>query len=494
VKSLLASLICTVVAGTAQAATLRVAIDTLPPSLGNPFRTALPPSMYATAAIFDALTVFDVDAKLQPALAVRWEPVDAVTWRFYLRPNVTFHNGAPFTADAVVNAVAYIASEEANREGTKRELWMLKSARAVDDLTVDIVTSEPVPTFPRAASGLAIAEPATWRKLGREAFSRAPIGTGPFMMAAMGVTEWKLKAYPQSWRAPKLTGLNIVALPDPSSRVQGLQARRLDIAMQLSPDNIAPIEAGGDRAHVGITPSAYGFSFITTRKGPFEDVRVRRAFNLAVDRARIIEGLLDGRTVPANQPAARMVYGYDPSIPAYGYDPAAAKKLLAEAGYPNGFSFTLDAMVGAVANDAAIFQQVQTDLRAIGVNMNVTTMPSAQFLNKTQRMDFEGDAFAVAWPTWPSLDVMRAFEAHGCARAVPWFCDPSLTPLIKQAVAERDDAKALALRQKLGRAYHDAAPALFLFETPHVIGVSRKVQGFHLWNGLWIPYDQITIQ
>jgi peptide/nickel transport system substrate-binding protein len=212
------------IATNSQAQTIRIAVDALPPSLGNPFRSSLAPTVYSTAAVFDTLTRFDSQAVLQPALAVRWENIDPLTWRFHLRPGVVFSNGAPFTADAVVNAVEYLVSDAANREGMKRELTVLKAARAINDLTVEIVSTEPVPFFPRYVTALPLVEPTLWRTLGRDGFALKPVGTGPFKVDKIAANRWELSVSATSWRKPKLARVEILALPDTAARSQALEA------------------------------------------------------------------------------------------------------------------------------------------------------------------------------------------------------------------------------------------------------------------------------
>jgi peptide/nickel transport system substrate-binding protein len=476
----------------ASAQSVRIAVDSLPPSHGNPFRTSLAPTIYITAAIFDTLTRFDKSAKLQPSLAVKWENVNPTTWRFHLRPGVVFSNGTPFTSDAVVNAISYITSEDAAREGLKRELAALQAARAIDDLTVEISTTEPVPLLPRHVASLPMVEPNLWRKLGRDEFAKQPVGTGPFKVDRMAANRWIMSKSSSTWRPSKMDRVEILALPDTAARGQALEARQVDVAMVLGADNIAAIEAAGGRVNTYLVSSVYGLTFITTRAGPFRDVRVRRALNMGVNRERIVSALMAGRTIAANQPAARNAFGYNPNIPQYPYDPAAALKLLAEAGYPNGLSFVLDAPTGASAGDTSVFQQVQADLRDIGVTMELRTMPNTLYLNKIASVDFTGDAFPVAWPGWPILDVWRALQIHSCFRPVPWFCDHTVTPKMRAALSEWDEAKALALRQEIGQTYHDLAPALFLYELPVFVGLGPRVTTFDMATNL-ILYETLEV-
>jgi peptide/nickel transport system substrate-binding protein len=477
----------------ANAEPLRLAVDILPPSLGNPYRTSLPPTIWTNGAMFDALTRFDDAGQVQPALAVSWEKTDALTWRFKLRAGVTFHNGEPLTAEAVVVAVKYLASDDAIREGIKREIGILKDARAVDALTVEISTTEPAPQMPRYMTGLMIGAPKAWQAMGRDAFARKPVGTGPLRMMDMGNNVWKLDAYPTAWRPTKLEGLEVIAVPEATGRTSGILSGRIHIAMSLNPDNLQLLEQAGHKGLTDVDPAIFGLSFILFKTSPLQDVRVRRALNMAVNRQRIIDALLAGATVTTGQPAARRVAGYQPDIQPYPFDPQAAKRLLAEAGYAKGFAFTLDAATGIDANDAAIYQQIQADLRDVSVTMNIRTMPAVQYYNALGRTDFQGEAFPVDWQSWPTVDVTRSVLAHSCQRPLPWYCDQSIMPTLIAARTEFDDAKASAARRQLAQHYHDQAPALFLYESPTFIGVSTKVKNFKLINGTHFQFSDMVL-
>ncbi len=473
--------------------TLRVTLEALPLSQANPHRTSLSPTIYSIAAIFDGLTRLDAQGKLVPALAERWEQIDPLTWRFYLRPGVKFSNGAPLTAEAFVVGVNYLASDEGNKEGLKTELGFLKLARAVNDLTVDIITTEPVASFPRYASAITAAEPNQWRKLGRDEFGRAPIGTGPFKADNIGTARWQLSAFKESWRPPQVDKLELLVLPETSSRVQALSSNRVDVAMIIGPDNIESVESAGMVVKNFISATTYAITLMTERGGPFADVRVRKALNMAIDRNRLTTQLLAGRTVASGQPATRLVYGYDASIEPFPYDPDQAKKLLAEAGYAKGFSFTMEGPTSAMASDTLVYQQVQSDLRAVGVTMNITTIPYPLFLARSVRTEYTGEAFPIMWTSWPTYDVLRAMRAHSCLGNVPWFCDPKMTPLYKEALAGSDEAKGLALRQQMAKMYHDQAAGLLLYELPIFVGLNPRVTGFDM-IGYRIFYDQIGLK
>ncbi len=190
--------------------TVRLALTTLPVKFANPYASIGYPTIMTTSVMFDGLVRLDRSGALEPGLALSWVNVDQRTWRFNLRPGVTFSNGRPFDAEAVVAAVEHLAGPASASDFLKNELPAMTGARAVGPLTVEITTAAPEPLFPRHAVGLMIAEPDAWRRLGRDAFSGAPVGTGPFEIESWQAGRVRMKAFRASWRAPMAAGLEIL--------------------------------------------------------------------------------------------------------------------------------------------------------------------------------------------------------------------------------------------------------------------------------------------
>ena len=470
---------------------LRVASTSVAPIGLNPYRNTGMPDIFIWSSLFDGLTRVDATGKVQPWLAVSWRAVDPLTWRITLRPNVKFSNGAPFTADAVVNVVNFFRSPVAIKELVARELGFLKEARKVDDLTVDLITDVPTPHLPRALPLLYMVEPALWTKLGPEAYLATPVGTGPFKVDSFETGNLKMSAFTGSWRAPHFDKLNWIAAPEASSRTQALLADRVDIALNLGPDEIANIVAGGGKGEKWLTSIVWAIQFLHGNDTPLRNVKVRQAVNYAVDRQAIIDGLLVGATQPGNQPGPRSGYGYDPTIPPIPYDPATAKKLLAEAGYPNGFKFTVQAVIGSGPADGAVYQKVAQDLAAIGVTMEIRPMPLSELFRNVIEGGWTGDAFGMSFAAEPTGDVLRAMQNHSCLWRHPWYCDEAIMPTVKAAQTEFDEAKGLALRHQIMRFYHDQYMALFLYDQPRFAGVGAHISNFKEING-FINFEAIT--
>lgn len=464
---------------------MRMGMSSLPLSLGNPFRSGATPTIYFTTALFDGLTRIDKDGTLKPWLAVSWEALDEKTWRVRLRDGVIFSNGVPLTSDAVVFAINYLASEDSLQESLRRELPAFERAVAVDRLTVDITTQTPDPFLIRSLTILPMVDPAQWTRLGREGFAREPIGTGPFRIESWGAANANMVAVPTSWRAPKVGGLSIRAIPDKTARIQALQSNQIDFAIEFGPEDGMTIEAAGMKVERWIAAETAGLSFILEGRpdSPLQDVRVREALNLAINRDVLTEILLEDATVAATQPAPRAALGHNPDLPPIPYDPDRAKALLKEAGYGTGFTFVAN-VVSGIGVGASVLQVIANDFAAIGVSLEIRSQPIQQFLRSLGRGDWSSDvdAFAMTWPVWPSLDSLRSLRLHSCLRREPWYCDESIMPQIRSAMVEWDTDKAIALRQDIMAWYRQQYPAVYILETAQLAGMRQDVTGFSMTN------------
>lgn len=489
----LAALLTASIPAPAAERTIRFALTTLPTRLGNPYATSSTPSITTMSAMYEGLTRIAPDGTLKPWLAVSWTNIDPKTWRFVLRRDVAFSNGKPFNAAAVAASVDYMANRArlATDGLVRSDLPPLESARAVDEFTVEIVTKNPVPTFPRYAAVVFVPEPGAFAALGPDEFAKAPVGTGPFMLEKWEPNKATFNAFAGSWRKPKMARLEIIELPDATSRVQAIISGRADIAVGLGPDDVQALEAAGHKGVSWRDGGVSAISLVNTREGSLSDVRVRRALNLAVNRAPIIDIIFQGQTVAANQPAARGVLGYMAELPQLAFDPLKAKALLAEAGYPQGFKFVMETSVNSGASISA-YQQVAADLAKVGVTMEIRPVQAPQYLQNIFVTGNFADAVVVPWQVAPTIDVMRAINIHSCLTLKPWYCDKDAMPMITAALAEWDEVRGLAMRRELSKRYHDQAPAIFLYEQVYFAGLSKTTTGFADNYGL-VSYEDIVV-
>lgn len=478
-------------------ATLRVATTALPPSLFNPYANTGLPYVYTWSAVFDGLTFIDESGQVRPWLATGWRNVDPLTWRFDLRRDVVFSDGSPMTADAAVAVGEYLTSPAASKDVVARMMSFLEGVRATDDHTIEIKTKTPVPLLPRFLVQFYMVQPRQLRTLGIEGFARAPVATGPFAVTRIAANQVDLRAHDTSWRKPTVDRLEILANGDAAARKAAVQSGRVDIAMNLGPEETAGIVASGGKEFFWRDAATWSYQFAGSKDNPFglkpfKDIRVREALNVAIDRRAIIDALLAGRTQPATQPAPPWVYGYAPDLPPIPYDPARAKRLLAVAGYPNGFSFTLEATTGSGPADAAVLQTVAQFLAAVGVKVEVRQITSNQLIRNVVEGGWASDAFGMFYNHEPSIDVLRGLDTHSCAWRHFWYCNPAITPVIGAAQAEFDPARNLKLRQDVMAAYRADWAAIFMYEAVRFAGTRAAVDGLKVVNNV-ILFDQIRL-
>lgn len=405
----------------AQSQTLRIAMAAEPTS-ADPQNYAAAPNSTLHDHVFEGLVDLDARLKARPSLAVSWSRRDDLTWVFELRDGVRFHNGQPFTsADVVFSYCRMLNNPTELAVSFSSTVRRLAGVVAEGPLRLVITTRQPEPLLASDLASLRIipaslvpARPITfdiatkcagegqpWPTLEQFNDGTAAIGTGPFKLAHFGrsgVTElvrnddyWGAKPYWQQVRlqpvtaaGPRLAGLlagdhDMVEAPATGDipRLRGNEAIRLAIApttrlifLQLDQREPAPFVNGGEGPN------------------PLRDARVRQALSLAIDRKTIAERVMDGLVLPATQILPDGMFGTIPGLPVLPYDPARAKALLAEAGYPDGFAITLHATNNRYVNDARIAQALAQYFTRIGVRTVVDAMPSNVFFGRRARREF----------------------------------------------------------------------------------------------------------
>lgn len=469
---------------------LRIGTTALPPTLGNPYRNTGTPHIFTWSATFDGLTRIDRKGTLKPWLAISWEASDELTWLIKLRDDVTFSNGVPFTSDAVVNVIDFLRSDDAVREAVAREFSFVRSARTLDAHTVELTTHTPAPHLPRTLPLLHMVEPGQWKRLGPEDFARAPVGTGPYHPTEFAATRISYEAVPTSWRKPSIPRMEKIAAPEAYARTQAVIAGQMDIALSLGPEEADTIAMAGGRKLSWPTASFWAINFHHGRGTPLDDMRVREALNLAVDRRGLVDGLLAGIPEVATQPASTNTYGYNPDLPPIPHDPDRANQLLNQAGYPDGFKFVVQGVVGSGANDAAMYQKVAQDLAAIGVEMEIRTFPVTQLIRSVMEGEWDGDAFGVTYAAEPTVDVLRPMRNHSCLWVHPWYCDERIMPAINEAMVTFDVERGLSLRHDIMKFYRDQWASLYLYQIVRFAGTRANVRGFEEVHG-FVNYEDI---
>ncbi|MBT5241499.1 MAG: ABC transporter substrate-binding protein [Rhodospirillaceae bacterium] len=485
-----ALILTTNVTSTAAETTLKVAVQTLPAALGNVHRSTSSSELYSWSAMFDPLTMVGSDAVVRPWLMTSWEAVNPTTWHFHLRDDVTFHNGEPFNADAVINTLTYLTSEAGLRESLSRVVSSVAAVRALDPYTVEITTHYPNLMLPAELGIIRIVAPKHWQELGPDAFALDPVGSGPYKVDNWRPGKVSLSGFKEGWTEPGFDRLELIQLGDPTTRTQGVLAGTIDIALVIGPDEVETLEAAGHTHNISRGAGAMGVAWLQTEDGPISDPRVRRALNYAINREAYISALLNNGTSAATQASPSHAIGWDPSLPAWTYDPEKAKALLAEAGYGDGFDLVIELAAGGAAADTAIHQVMGQDLARIGVGFEVRSITIPDMITKFNFGGWEGDGFNMDFNTKPSLDALRPFVA--CLTRKLWHCRDSLVEKTRDAQSTWDPDKRLALVRELLKAYHDDPPMLYMHDTVMFDGLSSRVVGYAPVN-LIVNYHDLRL-
>lgn len=379
--------------------------------------------------LFDALVAKDNKQQLVPALALSWRPVSDTVWEFKLRPGVTFQDGSAFTAEDVVftyERVAKVPNSPSPFTALSRQITRLE---IVDPLTLRISTASPSPLLPVDLAGLPILshtaaaggapEGKTTAELDR---GEGLVGTGPFKFV-----EWKrggdlVLARNDSYWGPTPAWSRIVfkPLPDAAARVSALQAGAVDLIEDppagalpklRSDSTIALAETASDRLiYIGLEQFAEPSPGIpdTEGKNPLKDKRVRQALSAAIDRKALVDKVMIGNAQPAGDFLPWPAFGTRKDAQPDRYDPATARRLLAEAGYPKGFSVTLGAPNGRYINDLQVAQAIAAAWSRIGVKTEVEAPAPAAFFKN--RDEFRYSAYLSGWTSDPA-DMSVALKA-----------------------------------------------------------------------------------
>ncbi len=368
--------------------------------------------------VYEGLVRFDKDFKIEPCLATSWKNVTPTQIRFTLRKNVKFHDGSPFTADDVVFSYGRIMEPQ----GTMQiYVQGVKEVKKVDEHTVDLILSGPNPVLlqnlvdfrimSRAWSAKNKSEHVQDFKAKEDTYaSRNTNGTGPYILKS-----WEpdkrilLQANPAWWDKISGNATEVVYTPIKSdaTRVAALLAGDVDLLTDLPTQDVARLQkdpklkvlegAENRTIFIGLDQFSSELKYSDVKgKNPFKDLRVRKALNLAVDREAIKRVTMRGLSIPAAIMVAPSVHGWAADLDKVGaVDVEGAKKLLAEAGYPNGFGFQLDCPNNRYVNDEEICQALVGMWSRIGLKVRLLAQTMPIFIAKIQ--NFDHDAYMLGW-------------------------------------------------------------------------------------------------
>ena len=328
--------------------------------------------------LYDALVTWDPKdiGKVVPELAVSWRSVNPTTWQFKLRQGVKFHNGEPFNAEAAKFTIDRLITKGVHQ--VYGGFATIERAEVVDPYTINVVTSKPDPILVKRFAGYGgqMLPPQYLKQVDWKDFALKPVGTGPYKFV-----EWVkddrvvLEANDAYWRgAPKIKKVVWRPIPDNFARVAALTRGEAQLITKVIPDHVAQLEKAGCCRVEHTLTNLNTVYLINAQKGPLANTKVRQALNYAVDKNKIIKELYNGYAIPIGSGIPNTDFGFNPAIKPYPYDPAMAKKLLAEAGFANGLEIELQSGNGIHLNDKQLTEAVAAMLAEVGVTAKVTIL------------------------------------------------------------------------------------------------------------------------
>jgi ABC-type transport system substrate-binding protein len=479
--------------------------DTYDPRSLDPALSTDVPTGRAVSYVFDGLTRFTPDARVEPGLAERWDvSQDGLTYTFHLRHGVTFHDGAPFVARHVVRTFQR-ALDPATKGGRAEPLAPIRGSAdfaagkaktvsglsAPNDSTVVITLSEPLASFPKL---LAMPVASIVPDSTAPDFGQHPVGTGPWKFV-----EWKHDDYLKFVRntsywggAPATDTLIARIIPEPSTAVAEFESGNVDLLVIPQGETAAWEQTDEKKALLQSAPALILYYVaINTRRGPLTDTRVRQAINHAVDTKTILDQLMGGRGFLAPGVVSPILDGADTSRARYAYDPAKAKQLLAAAGHPNGIDVEL--WHSQDATIARLSQAVQGYLNAAGIRTKLVQRDASSAREAARKG--ETDMTLKTWyADYPDADSflypLLYSGSKGPGGNVSFYASPAFDKLVIAARREQDDAKRAALYRSADSLAYADAPMVPLFFYNDLYAVQPWIRDFKvptIFNGQrWI--------
>ncbi len=474
------------------AAPAQAAKDTVVVAFGSNIPT-LDPHMHSSRLahiadwhLYDSL--MDRDPKTYkpiPGLASSLRNVNALTWELKLRTGVKFHNGEPFNAEAVKFTIDRVL-DPATKSVTRGNFTWIKEVKIIDEHTVQIITAKPFPAAPEFLTLAYIVPPKYLKAVGDEEFNRKPVGTGPYKFV-----EWKkaehliVEANENYWKdspkgMPKIKTIVFRTIPETTTQIAELLSGGVDIIRNVPPDQIAVVK-DSPNARISATKILRVNSLLLDSSGrasktPLMNQKVRQAIAYAINVDEMLSKILGGyaeRTATGVNP---LHFGFDASIKPYPYDPERAKKLLAEAGYPNGFEMTLNTYSGTITSMDQMADAVTGYLAKVGITLKRRHIEDVGMWTSSSK---EGKLEGLQYYSWGSNSI---FDADAILYALTYSKEPLsytkdavLDQLLDEGRTQIDPKKRLEAYAKAQKLLHEKFYWIPINVQYTIEGVNKKL-------------------
>lgn len=509
----------------------------IPRTLGQPDQ-GFEGNRFTGLTMYDALTMWDLSSSdkasaMIPGLATEWKVDDAdkTKWVFKLRPGVTFHDGSPFNADAVVWNVDKVLKQDAPQYDasqvgvTASRMPTLVSARKIDDMTVELTTKEPDSFLPINLTNLFMASPAKWQQFydkaeGADAKAKSQAAWAAFAKDASGTGPWKMSSFtPRErlelvknenyWdkaRVPKTDKMVLLPMPEANARTAALLSGQVNWIEAPAPDALPEIKQRGFNLYSNEEPHVWPWQFSRVEGSPWNDIRVRKAANLCIDREGLRDGLLAGLMVPATGT-------FEPGHPWRGnptfqikYDKPAAQKLMQEAGFGPNKKLTVKIQTSASGSGQMLplpmNEYLQQALAECYFDVQLDVIEWNTLFTNWRRgaKDPSANGSNAINVTYAAMDPFFAlvrFLQSGMAPPVSnnWGFNnnPKFDELVKKARQTFEPAARDAALAELHAASVDDATFLFVAHDVAPRAMSPKIKGFVQPKSWFVDFSPVTV-
>ncbi len=460
------------------------------------------PNIVVSMHFFDALIDRDEQARLRPALAESWKPISDTVWEFRLRPGVKWHDGRDFTADDVVftiNRVPNVPNSPSSFASSVRDIDRME---VVDPLTIRFHTERPSPLLPTDLAAIRIVSRHAGEGASTEDYNsgKALIGTGPYRFGAYrpgdrvemvrNDTYWGGR---EPWER-----VNFRIIPNPAARTAAMLSGDVDLIDAVPGVDLPRLRATQNiqiRESIGLRliyikmdfGDARPVPFVTDNNGqpltqnPFRDIRVRRAINSAIDRNALATRVMEGTAVPTGQWMPPGTYSYSPNVAIPAYDPEGARRLLTEAGFPQGFRLTIHTPSDRYPNDAKTSQAVAQMLTRVGIQTQVEALPWSAYTSRAAKREFSFRLIGWASSTGEASNFIVNHIATENRETLMgtsnqhFYSNPAIDAGLAHALTTMDDAQREVELQKLTAMVTDDVAVLPLYQLNNYWAVRQGI-------------------
>ena len=424
--------------------------------------------------IFDKLVQMDPDSRMIPGIATSWKALDEKTWEFKLRRGIKFHDGSDLTAEDVAFSINRVPTVPNSPGPFSAYTKAITGIEIVDPYTIRFKTAVPHPLMANDMSTIYIVSKKIATGASTEDFNagKVTVGSGRYKFVKYANGERVELARNDSYwgEKPAYDKVTFKIIKNEPARMAALLSGDVDAIEQPPTADLARLKKDPKFTltskishrviYFNFDHQARVSPFITAKDGkpldknPLIDVRVRRAISKAINRPAIAERVMESQAIPSGQLVSEKLFGHNPALKADVFDPEGAKKLLAEAGYPNGFNITIHGPSGRYVNDEKVVQAVAQMLARVGINAKVETAPMGPYSGRASKQEFSfhmvGWGASTGEASSPLRSLLATFNRDKGLGAVNWgrYSNPKVDYLIEQALQQVNDENRTIMLQR----------------------------------------------